>query len=143
MTGEEVYAALAAAGLDNGPAFQVIDEVLFWAGGAVARLTLPPAAGRDPGDVLHPALVNGAFQAVVAAMGQEDADNRAEPRLYLPFSIGRIDIGDALPDECEVEIHRSDTASSAVRRFDLTIADREGRALFAVRDFALIEAQNR
>jgi hypothetical protein len=88
-------------------------------------------------------LVNGAFQAVVAAMGQEDRDNRVEPRLYLPFSIGRIDIGDPLPDECEVEIHRSDSGSSAVRRFDLTIADRAGRALFAVRDFALIEAQNR
>ena len=144
MTGEEVYAALAAAGLGNGPAFQVIDEVLFWAGGAVARLTLPPAAQRDRADVLHPALVNGAFQAVVAAMGREDRDNRAAPRLYLPFAIGRVDIGDPLPDECEVEIHRSATTNSpAVRRFDLTVADRTGRVVLDIRDFALIEAQNR
>jgi polyketide synthase PksN len=144
MTGAEVYAALADNGLDNGPEFQVIDEVLFREDGAVAYLSLPPAAPRTPADVLHPAIVNGAFQAVVAAMAQDDADGRAGPRLYLPFSVGRIEIGEPLPDKCVVQISRiSSQGSASVRRFDLTVADNAGRVFLAMHDFALIEAQDR
>jgi hypothetical protein len=139
MTGTDVYASMAAAGLDNGPQFQVIDEVMFSDDEAVAHLTLPPMADRHPLDVLHPALVNGLFQAVIAVMGRPDgAAQGAPPPLYLPFAVAAIRIHAPLPAECSAHIRpRPTPEAGTVHRFDITVTDRAGRALVVVDDYAL------
>ncbi|GGQ48396.1 SDR family NAD(P)-dependent oxidoreductase [Streptomyces mutabilis] len=138
MTGADAYATMAAAGLDNGPRFRVIDEVMFRDGEAVAHLTLPSTADRHPRDVLHPALLNGLFQAVIAVMGRPDGTEAGPPPLYLPFAVGAIRIHAPLPAECSAHIRRRSTPEAgAVHRFDITVTDRAGRALVVVDDYAL------
>ncbi|QNJ43592.1 SDR family NAD(P)-dependent oxidoreductase [Streptomyces buecherae] len=138
LDGSAGYAAMAAAGLDNGPGFQVIEEVLYGDGHAVAQLALPPAADRDPADVLHPALVNGAFQAVIALMAEPAGQPRAN-RLLLPFSVAAIDIRGPLPEECVAHLRRAGDATpgGSVDRFDITLTDLTGKALVVVKDYAL------
>ncbi|MFE6775903.1 SDR family NAD(P)-dependent oxidoreductase [Streptomyces sp. NPDC057702] len=138
LTGPAGYAAMAAAGLDNGPAFQVIEEVLYGDGEAVAQLALPPAADRDEAEVLRPALVNGAFQAVIALMA-DPAGHERERRLLLPFSVAAVDVRGPLPEECVAYLRRlGDTPPGAgVDRFDITLTDLTGKALVVVKDYAL------
>lgn len=142
VAGKAVYAAMADEGLDNRPEFQVIDEMTFFAGEALAQLSSPWLAGQRPtADVLHPALVNGAFQSVIALLDNEEgAVVRGDHRLYLPLSVGRIEIREPLPDECAVHIRRCAghmTTPGGVRRFDLTMTDRAGAPLVIVEDFAV------
>ncbi|MGY0063722.1 SDR family NAD(P)-dependent oxidoreductase [Streptomyces sp. LZ34] len=139
LSGAVGYAAMAAVGLDNGPEFQVIEEVLFRDGEAVVHLALPPSADRDGADVLHPALVNGAFQAVVALMGDPDGA-AGHHRLFLPFSIAGVDIRGPLPEECVAHLRRTGDPGSgrtAIDRFDITLTDLAGNALVVVKDYAL------
>ncbi|MER0244441.1 SDR family NAD(P)-dependent oxidoreductase [Streptomyces sp. HSW2009] len=139
LAGPAGYAALAAAGLDNGPAFQVIEEVLFRDGEAIAQLALPQATDLHPLDVLQPALVNGAFQAVIALMGGP-AEPAAGNRLLLPFSVAALDVRGPLPAECVAYLRRSGDgarAHGAIDRFDITLTDLTGKALVVVKDYAL------
>ncbi|GGP71205.1 SDR family NAD(P)-dependent oxidoreductase [Streptomyces sindenensis] len=132
LSGSAVYATMAEAGLYNGPAFQVIEEVLFRDGEAVVQLALPSAADRHEADVLPPALVNGAFQAVSVLMAGHGSG------LLLPFSIGSVDIRGPLPDECVAHLrHRGADGGTTVDRFDITLTDLAGTALVVVRDYAL------
>ncbi|MDT0268346.1 SDR family NAD(P)-dependent oxidoreductase [Streptomyces sp. DSM 44915] len=140
LSGAAGYAGMAAVGLDNGPAFQVIEEVLVGEGQAVAHLALPAGTERHPADVLSPALVNGAFQAVSALM--TGAVEPAGPgRLLLPFSVGGLDVRAPLPEECVAHLRRSGGAQRAGRgtvdRFDITLTDLTGNVLVVVRDYAL------
>jgi acyl transferase domain-containing protein len=60
-----LYGDLSALGYDYGPAFQRLEEVVIAGGEVLGRLLLP---GDDGGEhILHPALLDAAFQAVVAA----------------------------------------------------------------------------
>jgi hypothetical protein len=137
LPGSAVYAAMAEAGLDNGPAFQVIEEVLFRDGEAVVQLALPSAADRHEADVLPPALVNGAFQAVSVLMAGRGGG------LLLPFSIASVDIHGPLPDECVAHLrHRGADGGGTVDRFDITLTDLAGTALVVVRDYALKSLPN-
>ncbi len=62
-----MYRALASRGLEYGPCFQTIAEMHVGDDEVLARISLPfDAAGYH----LHPALLDGAFQAVVALVGR-------------------------------------------------------------------------
>ncbi|GAB2610914.1 hypothetical protein GCM10027168_49760 [Streptomyces capparidis] len=81
-----LYAALAAAGLGYGPAFQRMSEVWRGERQALARLGDPPAAapGQDPYPV-HPALLDACLQALAAAVGADGPG-----ATHLPVATGRL-----------------------------------------------------
>ncbi|WP_159011947.1 HAD-IIIC family phosphatase, partial [Streptomyces sp. NRRL F-5123] len=83
------YEALAAAGLEYGPAFQGLSDLWRSDGSVLAQAVLP---GRQAEDAtafgLHPALLDAALQA--AAADAADDTGRADGRTPLPFSFGAV-----------------------------------------------------
>jgi hypothetical protein len=89
--------------------------------------------------------VNGALQVVTVLMGQDgatDTDDGAG-QLYLPFSVGRVDIWGRLADACAVHVRpaaappRSGPTGATPRGFDITVTDLDGSALVVLDDYAL------
>ncbi len=70
VAGAEVYTALAAMGLDYGPAFQGILELWQGDGEALGRVRLPEAAGPATAYRIHPALLDACFQVMAARLGE-------------------------------------------------------------------------
>ena len=77
------YADVAARGIELGPAFRGITQILRCDGEALARIVLPAQAGRHAAYRIHPILLDNAIQALAAAL-LRDGDNVA----FVPFSIG-------------------------------------------------------
>jgi acyl transferase domain-containing protein/NAD(P)-dependent dehydrogenase (short-subunit alcohol dehydrogenase family)/acyl carrier protein len=88
----ELYERLAARGLQYGPLFQGIKELWIGKSEVVARLAIAPAleSGLDR-YFLHPVLVDGSFQALLAAAGsdREEATDGSSAT-FLPVEIGRV-----------------------------------------------------
>jgi acyl transferase domain-containing protein/NADPH:quinone reductase-like Zn-dependent oxidoreductase/acyl carrier protein len=85
MGGAEVVALAARAGLDYGPAFRPVREVTLGAEGARVSLALPAEAPPAEGFHLHPVLLDGALQGLVALLA-----GRAEGQSLVPVRIGRL-----------------------------------------------------
>lgn len=85
-TAEAFYGALAACGLQYGPAFRRVVEVWTGEGEALVRLSVPDVGG---GYQLHPAVLDAAFQALAAAM-PESLRQQTAGRLFLPTSLGSL-----------------------------------------------------
>ena len=89
ITGAEVVAFAARHGLDYGPAFHSLQSVTRHHGtkGALVGLRLPEAAPDHAGFILHPALLDGAFQGLFGLLlGQEFSTDEA----IIPVRIGRL-----------------------------------------------------
>ena len=135
---EELYRAFEAAGLRYGSSFRTIAEA--WRGDreAVVRLDLAPSA--EPWErgllTLHPALLDGAFQAL-ALTGKEGG-----PRALVPFSVRRMT---AAPPEvmtgslCAV-VRATETSAQGVVG-DVRVMTASGQALVTVEGLSLRAAK--
>ena len=83
---EAVYARLARAGLEYGETFRIIRRLVVDPRGRSLRAELDlgsrAAAAAAQGYVLHPALLDGAFQSVAALV--------ADGRTYVPSRVGHL-----------------------------------------------------
>ncbi|MGC4093804.1 MAG: beta-ketoacyl synthase N-terminal-like domain-containing protein [Polyangiaceae bacterium] len=79
----DCYAYLQRLGLEYGPRFRGIRELWLSERSAEACVELDDAAERDY--LLHPALLDACFQAMLVACADFDAET--EPRVYLPVEI--------------------------------------------------------
>ena len=96
------YRAKAAVGIELGPSFRTLEAVWARPGGAVGEVVLPTTLAGSGLDV-HPLLLDGCFQVMAAARGQEGAAGRAT---YLPFGWERLWLAGSLPDRlvCHVRV---------------------------------------
>ncbi|MEU3838576.1 SDR family NAD(P)-dependent oxidoreductase [Streptomyces sp. NPDC028635] len=121
------YDAFAGAGLEYGRPLRTVADLWTGAGESLARLSLSRLMRRNgPAYALHPALLDGALQAVSSLCAAEES--------YLPVGIHEIRAHGALPADCWAHI-REVTAADAPdgrRRFDIRLADGAGRVLQAV-----------
>ncbi|MFD0364918.1 SDR family NAD(P)-dependent oxidoreductase [Nocardia sp. GCM10030253] len=86
QSADDFYRMLAAAGLHYGPAFRRVVEVRTGDREAVVRLSDPDT---DPGaDMLHPVLLDAAFQATYAAM----VPQAGEGHTWVPLAIDRVSV---------------------------------------------------
>lgn len=83
LAGVHLYELLARAGLLYGPAFRRIADVRFGQHEALVTLT-DPDTGNGAG-IVHPVLLDAAFQAAYAAMSP-----RAAERTWVPFAVDRV-----------------------------------------------------
>ena len=88
-----VYRIMAAAGIALGPAFRVVEEFRSGAREGRARVVRPPES-RDTGAAVPPTLLDGCFQAVLAALGEFDVP-------YVPFGWDRLWLRGPLPDRID------------------------------------------
>jgi len=116
---DEFYAYVAKRGMDFGPAFQSICELMTGADESLAHVT-----GRE-GDFaaygLHPALLDGCFQAIGALLPKSDD-------LYLPVGLERFDLFKRA--KSSLWAHARMRAGSSVKAksvtFDITVLDDDG-----------------
>ncbi|RZS39249.1 phthiocerol/phenolphthiocerol synthesis type-I polyketide synthase D [Herbihabitans rhizosphaerae] len=80
----DLYAVLARAGQEYGPAFRGLHDVRAVPGSASAAIRLPDEAGQSRGFTLHPALADACLHTLAAA-----AHGMATGR-YLPAAIGEV-----------------------------------------------------
>jgi len=132
--GERYYERFRRLGFDYGPTFRTIDEVAIGNGCALAKLALNPSSIKDFEQyVLHPCLIDGALQTVVALLA---ADESGVP--HLPFAIDEIEILGSLTPRCLVLAERSGDnpgASAGVLVFNVHILSESGETLVKIRNF--------
>ncbi|MEV6325384.1 SDR family NAD(P)-dependent oxidoreductase [Nocardia sp. NPDC051787] len=83
LAGADFYALLAAAGLPYGPAFRRVVDVRVGEREALVTLS-DPDTDAGPG-MVHPVLLDAAFQATYAAMSP-----RAWDHTWVPFAVDRV-----------------------------------------------------
>ncbi len=96
-----IYRIMAMAGIELGPAFQVVEEFRSGPRQGTAMVTRPPGL-LEAGAAVHPTLLDGCFQAVLAAVGEFDVP-------YVPFGWDRLWLRGPLPDRinCSARLHGS------------------------------------
>ncbi|WP_460732712.1 SDR family NAD(P)-dependent oxidoreductase [Lysobacter tyrosinilyticus] len=132
--GERYYKRFQRLGFDYGPTFRVIDEVAIGNGCALAKLVLEPSLTKDFEQyVLHPCLIDGALQTVVALLA---ADEGGVP--HLPFAIDEIEILGSLTPRCLVLVERAGNnadASTGILVFNVHILSESGETLVKITNF--------
>jgi len=127
------YPQVHARGLQLGPCYQGIRELCFGDGEALVEIRLPAALSGDHAHFhLHPVLLDSALQGSLGLI------NRREPAatLHLPFSIGALHVGDALPAHFFAHVAVT-TWTPAAKKITVRVADPTGRVVLAVHDLWL------
>jgi acyl transferase domain-containing protein/acyl-CoA synthetase (AMP-forming)/AMP-acid ligase II/acyl carrier protein len=125
------YGRMRAAGFDYGISFQVLDRVGRDNGGAIARLRLPAAIAADAARyVIHPAILDGALQAVAAAFADAARD------AYVPIGAERVRLFDPVPEElwCRARVR---TAHREGVSADVTLFADDGRVVVSIKELRL------
>lgn len=90
VAGQDLYRELQERGLQYGPMFQTIRCLRRWPGEVLAQITVQ--AGRttdqDRHYQLHPTLLDGCFQSMLAALNSDRGD--WDDQLYVPVRIRQI-----------------------------------------------------
>lgn len=132
IEGSDFYPMVAERGLFLGESFQVIEEAFGNEMETFSKLRLPDCCRREQKDFsLHPSLLDGALQTALIGLGAKD--------LYVPFSIGEIEIFDSLNTARYVHAVRSSEADAAGGNagavFQIRVMDESGTVLIKIADF--------
>ncbi|MEM9457630.1 MAG: acyltransferase domain-containing protein [Myxococcota bacterium] len=128
------YEGLARRGLDFGPAFQPVERL--WrssrrsSGEALARVVLPRAAASGADRFrIHPVLLDGALQVLLAALGDDE-------RMVLTVGLERLEVAATTPRDA-VWSHVRVQADGDGWRADLSIVTDEGEQVARVEGLRL------
>ncbi|MGH8878090.1 MAG: beta-ketoacyl synthase N-terminal-like domain-containing protein, partial [Stackebrandtia sp.] len=133
MSGEECYRRFAALGFDYGPSFRTVQELRCSATEVLARLELPACLGEGLGGfVLHPAILDGALQAMIALAADGDAQQRR-----LPHTLGDLVVHRPLTPSCVAHLVRAEDG------LDIRIADDSGQVLVSLRGLTAVASEQR
>ncbi|MCP4130783.1 MAG: SDR family NAD(P)-dependent oxidoreductase [bacterium] len=140
---DRFYELYRERGLDYGPAFQPIRELVCGPREALSFLVLPRLLVTDMSKfILHPTLIDGALQTII---GLEDTlamefDMEFNNTVYLPFSIGKIELVKSLVERCYAHVVLSERTAAGgmeVKKFNIRIADETGKILVTIDDFSV------
>jgi acyl transferase domain-containing protein/acyl carrier protein len=132
------YESYADVGLPYGPRFRSLSALARGDGEALGRIAIPGEADDLGEHVLHPILLDGAFQSCRTLTLQRGLTGN-----FLPLGLGRLVRHDALPRE--VTCHVTLVSASDDQRllvFDLVLRDPDdGRLLAQVDGLQLVQAE--
>ncbi|MBN2532031.1 MAG: SDR family NAD(P)-dependent oxidoreductase [Spirochaetales bacterium] len=143
LDGDECYDYFKKSGFAYGESFRPIKELYIYEKEALSRIELPGTtdiAARD--FVLHPSLLDGAFQTVMGVMMSKKSESEG-PRL--PFLLGSLEMYKPLQNTCYVYLKVSGDQKEKepqIKKYDITITDDKGSVLIAIKDFCLKELKN-
>lgn len=134
IDGVNAYPLFKSLGLDLGPSFQVVKEVYKNETEVLGCLEIPEHRLSDFNEfVLHPSLVDGAFQALMAAvLGGKGAGG-----MIVPYSLGEVEILHPLTTKCFsylTDATDNKKPGSNLSKKNALIVDETGRVLVRVRD---------
>ena len=119
----------------NGGSFRVIDKILYNNAQAVSYMKLVDKALNDKDEyVLHPALINGAFQSVVALLSNK---NTQKDTVFLPFALDEIRIFANVNDDCIAYITEIPSDNENIYKCDIVITLPDGTLLAQIDGFTL------
>ena len=132
LDGAECYRRFAELGFDYGPAFRVVQRIKAGDDEALAWLALPDHVAASVGAFgLHPLLLDGALQAMIA-LGRPGEDDG--PRL--PYALRSAALHAPPVAACVAHIRRD-----AEGLLDVDLAATDGRVLASLRGLAVADAQ--
>ena len=141
MSGEECYGLFQKKGMGYGRGFQTLSRLDYNETEALALLALPEKCRNGFTDfVLHPSLVDGAWQAVLGLVHGLEIE---EP--MLPFSLEEMEIVGPLTGSCYAYV-RSVSGRKSDRKgyaFDICLADENGKVALRLQNFYLRPLQQR
>lgn len=134
LSGEDFYARTEAIGFAYGEAFQSVGKVRCGDGWAEAQITVRPPIADEIGRYrFHPALIDGAFQALFGAnsVGQDAADSP-----YLPTRIRQSVIYGPPQENMTVHVHVVSATREQIES-DITVTDDFGETLAVFNGFTV------
>ena len=128
------YQSLYARGLDYGPSFRCIQELLTDGGRVLGRVKVPSPAAEDSGYFMHPIVLDGAFQTIAASLA-----SLADDATYLPTGVESVQAFQAVGAEHWVEAHVRSDAGAHKRRVlvDVRVFDATGKTAVRVKGLQL------
>lgn len=134
IEGKDAYPLFKGLGLHLGHSFQVLQEVFKNEDEVLAALSIPQIPNSQFSDyILHPSLVDGSFQALMAAKLAGDASGE----MVVPYSLGEVEILHPLTPKCYsyvVDAAGQKKANSNLSKKNVFILDEKGKILVRVRD---------
>jgi acyl transferase domain-containing protein/thioesterase domain-containing protein/SAM-dependent methyltransferase len=127
LSGDELAARFAAAGVVLGPLFRGIRRLWLGSHDALAELSLPgeELAGADA-YCLHPTLLDGALQAGMAAFAAAHPEAR---EILVPAGLRTLALHAPAVATCLAHVTFPADVTPHVARFDVRLLDEKGRAL--------------
>ncbi|HLS56237.1 MAG TPA: type I polyketide synthase [Zeimonas sp.] len=132
------YERLARMGIDLGPSFRSLQDASRRDGEALASVALAPTCAEDAVCWAHPALLDGALQAVGMAVPQTlDGGD-----VYLFTEVGFMELAGPLPSRlwCHARLRDGASPQPAEWRADVTLRASDGSVLGSIRDVRLRRA---
>ncbi|MCA2972429.1 MAG: amino acid adenylation domain-containing protein, partial [Acidobacteriaceae bacterium] len=129
ITAQEFYAVFEPSGIAYGPSFRPVEQAFAGEVDALTKLHLPKTVPSH--FVLHPVMLDGAFQScalLLRGLGSETA---------VPFALERLEVMRPTGDEIWVHVRDTLSAGASIRRFDIDLADGDGRVCVRARGFSL------
>lgn len=119
-----IYRSAAARGLDYGPSFRCIERLWTGVDEAVAELTLAP--GLVSHGPIHPVLLDGAFQTLIALLGE--GRDSSEAQTLVPVGLESIELLRSAGAGVNVHVRLRGPVSPSAAVADLTVFDPETEA---------------
>ena len=127
---EAVYRLFQQAGVTYGPRLQCITWLKNNAEEALAKLDLPAEVESD-NYILHPSLLDGALQALIAL----EAHRQDAKHTWLPVRLEGLHIYGAIPSSCYAYVQR--TASEKTVKYNVWITDHSGASMVMLKGLTL------
>jgi acyl transferase domain-containing protein len=127
------YRRFSDYGLQYGPSFQTLQEIYINGAFALSKLKIP---GHLKGDfeqfILHPSIIDGAFQTIAALAGGADSTMS-----HVPFALDEVEIVHPLSQTCYAYAEYADSQMrnhTGARKFNIRILNESGNVLIALRN---------
>lgn len=131
LAADVLYEQLRANGLEHGEGYRVLREIRRSDRWVVAELALAGAVAQQLAELrLHPALLDGALQAMVALEG-----GAAAPSLRVPYALDCLEVIGPLDNPCKLVVWRRNESE-----MDACLLDRAGEAAVVWRGLAVAAA---
>ena len=131
-----LYATYGDLGLNYGPTMRPIQQLWRGHDEVLAQLSLPTAAIGD--FVLHPSMVDGAFQAALGLF----LDQGGEKVTALPFGLDRLEV--FAPTTARMWVHlRRGSSANGIHKLDLDVAADDGAIVLRLGGFTLRDVKQK
>ncbi|CAM2067521.1 Amino acid adenylation domain-containing protein [Sulfidibacter corallicola] len=126
------YQTYRAMGIDYGAAHQGVETLYRGTGQVLARLVLPSTVAQDA-YVLHPSIMDAAFQTPIGLFANDDTQAAA----WLPFALEQLDIRGPVSRDVWALV-REDTAASGegMKKLHIDLCDDDGAVLVRMEGFS-------
>lgn len=146
--GDRCYSLLDSLGADLGQSFRGLKRIWTNPGEAIGKIELPlELTGRKESFLLHPVLLDGALQTVLAfslVNGISGPSNQFDAKtglsLYVPYSLGCLTIYDAIPKQCYAYVVNCDKFPNNILpnpTFNLLILSETGDIIAKIEGYTL------